>query len=133
MNTQSRGRDEQVWAQIERDKRIDRRLRRISFTAWTFTVLMTLAFAVITGLQTARVSMQFSEVLPGEFGVIFLAATMADTVRPLVNVLGLLSTLIATLATIGIFMRMRTASLHEIQLRLAALETMLTGDDEAGR
>jgi len=34
--------------------------------------------------------------------------------------------LIATLSTIGIFLRLRTASLIEIQLRLAALEEILT-------
>ena len=41
------------------------------------------------------------------------------------------STLIATLSTVGIFLRLRTASLQEIQLRLAALEAMLTRDDSA--
>jgi hypothetical protein len=39
--------------------------------------------------------------------------------------LGMLSVLIATVTTIGMFVRMRTASLHEIQLRLAALEELL--------
>jgi hypothetical protein len=33
--------------------------------------------------------------------------------------------LIATVSTIGVFVRMRAASLHEIQLRLAALEDLL--------
>jgi hypothetical protein len=41
-------------------------------------------------------------------------------------VLGALAVLIATLSTIGIFLRLRTASLIEIQLRLAALEEILT-------
>lgn len=44
---------------------------------------------------------------------------------PLVIALGILSVLIATVSTIGMFVRMRTASLHEIQLRLAALEEMI--------
>ena len=37
----------------------------------------------------------------------------------------MLSVLVATVSTIGVFIRMRTSSLHEIQLRLAALEDML--------
>ena len=41
-------------------------------------------------------------------------------------VLGVLSVLIATLSTVGMFLRQRTASLAEIQLRLAALEELLT-------
>jgi hypothetical protein len=40
-------------------------------------------------------------------------------------VLGVLSLLIAVLSTVGIFLRLRTASLTEIQLRLAALEQVL--------
>ena len=55
-----------------------------------------------------------------------------EAALPLVTVLGLLSVLVATLCTIGIFLRLRTASLTEIQLRLAALEDMLrSGDQES--
>ena len=36
-----------------------------------------------------------------------------------------ISLLIGTLSTVGIFLRLRTASLGEVQLRLAALEEML--------
>ena len=41
-------------------------------------------------------------------------STLAGAAFPLLIVLGLLSTLIATLATIGIFLRLRRASLVEI-------------------
>ncbi|HET8650890.1 MAG TPA: hypothetical protein VFL95_12670 [Gemmatimonadales bacterium] len=44
---------------------------------------------------------------------------------PFLITLGVLSLLVATLSTIGIFLRLRTASLSEIQLRLAALENLL--------
>ncbi len=44
---------------------------------------------------------------------------------PLIAVTGVLSVLIATVSTVGIFLRLRTASLAEIQVRLAALEQML--------
>jgi RNA polymerase sigma-70 factor (ECF subfamily) len=49
-----------------------------------------------------------------------LALTM-----PLIAVTGVLSVLIATVSTVGVFLRLRTASLAEIQVRLAALEQML--------
>lgn len=45
---------------------------------------------------------------------------------PFIIVIGVVSLLIATLATIGVFVRSRAASLNEIHLRLAALEQMLT-------
>jgi hypothetical protein len=38
---------------------------------------------------------------------------------------------VATLSTIGIFLRMRTATLSEIQLRLAALESMLAAEPDS--
>ncbi|HJP57674.1 MAG TPA: hypothetical protein VJ847_11690, partial [Gemmatimonadales bacterium] len=47
---------------------------------------------------------------------------------PLVAVLGVLSLLVAVLATVAIFLRLRTASLVEIQARLAALEAMVAGE-----
>ena len=43
-----------------------------------------------------------------------------------------LSLLVAVLSTVGVFLRFRTASLAEIQLRLAAVEQMLTDQAEAG-
>jgi hypothetical protein len=56
------------------------------------------------------------------------AATIAavwQTALPVVTVVGVLSLLIAVLSTVGIFLRLRTASLGEIRLRLGALEDML--------
>jgi hypothetical protein len=50
---------------------------------------------------------------------------------PLLTVVGMLSALVATLSTIAIFLRLRTSSLSEIQLRLAALEDILSA--ESGR
>lgn len=122
MAAERRVAEEKVWAQVDKDKRIDRRLRIISIVAWTFTIVLTLAFAVLTGLQLIGF---FRPVMAGQLAV----ALLAGAALPLVIVLGLLSTLIATLATVGIFLRLRTASLVEIQLRLAALEEMLMRDE----
>jgi hypothetical protein len=51
--------------------------------------------------------------------------TVMGSAMPLVDVLWKLSLLVAAVSTVGIFLRLRTASLTEIQLRLAALEEML--------
>ena len=52
---------------------------------------------------------------------------MVDAAMPFMVVLSVLSVLIATLTTIGIFIRSRAATL-EIQLRLAALEEMIVAN-----
>jgi hypothetical protein len=41
-----------------------------------------------------------------------------------------MSVLIATLSTVAVFLRLRTSSLAETQLRLAALEDMLTAQPD---
>jgi cytochrome bd-type quinol oxidase subunit 2 len=122
MTAQRGARNENAWAQIERDKQIDKRLRRVSVLAWTVTIVLTLVFTVLTGLQLSQF---LRPVMDGQLP----AGILAGAAFPLLIVLGLLSTLIATLATVGIFLRLRTASLQEIQLRLAALEEMLMRDD----
>lgn len=51
---------------------------------------------------------------------------------PLVWVLGTVSLLVATLSTVGVFLRFRTATLGEIRLRLTALEQMVSDQGESG-
>ena len=114
-----------VWATIEKEKRRDRFIRRTSVVAWTGTFAIVLVYAAIV---VARVMdmMRLTAV-----GMVRPGAALEAAV-PLVTVLGLLSVLVATLSTIGIFLRLRTASLIEIQLRLTALEDMLrSGDQES--
>jgi hypothetical protein len=117
---------EEAWVIIEREKRTDRFIRRVSITAWTITFLIALFFTVMTGIQIA------------EFWRLVLAGGLPRTevIRvsmPLIIVLGFLSVLIATLSTVGIFLRLRTASFAEIQLRLAALEEMLSSKPDSDR
>jgi len=57
--------------------------------------------------------------------------TVAGMAMPLIGVLWTLSLLVSALTTVGVFLRLRTASLSEIQLRLAALEEMLTAQSDA--
>ena len=117
MTAQRSALEENAWTQIDRERRLDKRLRRLSVVAWTFTLLVMLFLVLLTALEVR----------------IFWALGMVPwvmnrTAMPLLIVLVVLGALIATLATVGIFLRLRTASLMEIQLRLAALEQMLTRD-----
>jgi hypothetical protein len=113
---------DQAWAFVEREKRIDRFIRRVSIVAWSITFFFVLIFAILTGAQVVEFARGYAQ------GMLPFAVVTASAI-PLMTVLGFLSVLIATLSTIAIFLRLRTSSLSEIQLRLAALEEMLSKDD----
>jgi hypothetical protein len=49
---------------------------------------------------------------------------------PFLGALWTVCLLVATLTTVGVFLRLRTSSLSEIQLRLSALEEMLAARGE---
>jgi hypothetical protein len=120
---ESRAKDE-AWAFVEREKKIDRFIKRVSIVAWAITLLIVLVFVVLTGMQLMEVARGVREgTLP--------PGMMLGVAIPLMVVLGCLSVLIATLSTIGIFLRLRTSSLAEIQLRLAALEAMLSSPQDS--
>jgi hypothetical protein len=109
---------EKAWAAIESERRRDTFLRGLSIAAWAVTLLIVLLFGWMVGIQVAEMWRAFNAgVVPW--------MTVVGSAMPLLIVVGFLSLLIATLATVGIFLRLRTASLTEIQLRLAALEDML--------
>lgn len=109
---------QKVWATIESERRRDRFVRRISVGAWSVTFILVLLLGGIFGSQVA-----FLTKTPLFGGMSWMM--IAGLATPFLISLGILSVLIATLATVGVFLRMRTASLLEIQLRLAALEEML--------
>ena len=107
-----------AWALVEREKQRDRFLRRVSVGAWALTFAWVLVFGVATGARLAETARRV------DIGVVPSSA-IVDVAMPFVLVLGVLSVLVATLSTVGIFLRLRTASLTEIQVRLAALEDIL--------
>ena len=115
-----------VWEAIENERRRDRLIRRVSITAWSITFFFVAILAVL-------VCMQVVQLAKGAAAGAVPWISVFGAAMPLVIVLGLLSVLVATLSTIGIFLRLRTASLTEIQLRLAALEDMLGAQGEGGR
>ena len=109
---------ERVWEVIEREKRRDKLVRTVSIAAWSVTGSAVLAFGAVTALEVwEMLQFVFEGIAP--WTVVFQRAI------PFVAVIGVLSLLIAVLSTIGIFLRLRTASLSEIQLRLAGLEEMV--------
>ena len=113
---------EQARELIEQERQRDARVRRIAKVAWigALTCLLIYALPVIMVFVRALRLRAVGEIRPE---VVILS------LMPFVQAAGLLSVLVATLATIGIFVRMRTASLEEIRLRLAALEEMIVQRD----
>ncbi|HEX8724997.1 MAG TPA: hypothetical protein VF737_06390 [Gemmatimonadaceae bacterium] len=117
--TDTAARSDAVWSTIEQNKRTDRFIRRIGIVGWSVTVLALLGYGIIVGFQVANL------VKLGAVGAVS-GLMIGGALTPLIVVVGLLALLIAVLATIGSFVRMRTTNLAEIQLRLAALEELLT-------
>ena len=118
--------DSSAWQLVEEEKRRDRTLRRVSIAAWAATFLVVAVFAVIVAM---RVSLMWGLASVGALD----RHAVFDAAVPLVLVVGVLSLLVAVLATVGIFLRLRTASLAEIRLRLSAIEAVLAGQGDEGR
>ena len=118
MTTATSPASEKAWALIEAEKRRDRFIRRVSIIAWSVTFAIVLLFVALT--LPAFIEM-FRGALAGNLPWI----TVVGTATPLISTLLILSILVATLSTVGVFLRFRSASLTEIQVRLAQLEDML--------
>ena len=103
-----RTQQEDVWTMIEAEKQRDRLIRRISTIAWTVTFVVLLVYAVIVGADVVR-TLELVQV-----GVVGREAVFA-MLMPLIKVVGAVALLIAVLSTVGVFLRLRTASLSEIQ------------------
>jgi hypothetical protein len=106
---------------VARERRRDRIVRRVSVVAWAATVVTVLIFGSIVVLRMIHVAQLVA------VGAVRYEALWHSAV-PLIAVLGVLSLIVAVLATVAMFLRLRTATLVEIQLRLAALEAMLAED-----
>ena len=118
MSTEISPASERVWAVVEREKRRDRLVRRVSVAAWSVAGGAVLILGAVKTWEVWHlIRLVGEEVAPWEIVI--------DRVMPLVWVIGVLGLLIAILSTVGIFLRLRTASLSEIQLRLASLEDMI--------
>ena len=113
-----------IWEQIERQKAFDRLIKRVSVTAWAVTGIFVLILIIS---EAAAVAQFIKAALAGEVPWM----TVLGAALPGIVTLGALSVLIATLATVAMFFRLRTSSLSEIQLRLAALEEMIVSSQRS--
>ena len=115
MNEQSK---DAIWEMIDREKKKDLLIKRVSKVGWIGTVVMLLVFLTLTLIDLSRMVELYGKGLVSRESVI-------NTIIPFAIVLGGLCLIIAILSTIGMFLRMRTTSLLEIQQRLASLEQMV--------
>jgi hypothetical protein len=113
-----------AWNAIDQSRRFDRFVRRACIAAWTGAFIAVLAYAALVVAQIMHLLK-----LAAVGGIMTVAAL--EEAKPLLIIIGVISLLIATLTTVGIFMRQRAASLAEIQLRLAALEDQLQGQNQS--
>lgn len=113
-----------VMDRIEEERARDRNIRRIARFAWIATSSVVLLWIGLTAMQIKAMA----GVIPGQMGV----TAMLGLATPVLFALFGLSVLAATLSTIGTFLRYRRATFEEIQLRLAALEELLTRDRAPG-
>lgn len=113
-----------AWTIIERERRHDRTMKRIFIAAWAFTFAVIVLAIVVISLP--MVQMVRLVAAGGAPWITVLGAAM-----PLIGMLWTLALLVAALSTVGMFLRQRTASLTEIQLRLATLEQMLASKPDA--
>jgi hypothetical protein len=115
---------EKAWALVETERRRDRFARRVCVAAWGATFVIALLFAAAIAVPVIQM-LRLVRVGAAPW------SSVAGALMPLLGVLWTLSLLVAALSTVGVFLRQRTASLAEIQLRLAALEEMLGSRHDA--
>jgi hypothetical protein len=116
--------DTLVW--LEAEQKRAGKLRTIGYSAWIVTFMVIALYAVMVGVQAVTLIGQGGQEVFSLMGLTMLV----NMIAPLLVVVGVTALLIAVLSTIGVFVRIRTASLAEIQLRLAALEHALTRQDD---
>ena len=117
---------DQAWALIETERRRDRFIRRVCGAAWSVVFVLALLFAAMIAVPVINM------IRLAQVGAMPWSAAIGAAM-PLMGVLWTLSLLVAALSTVGVFLRQRSASLAEIQLRLAALEEMLGSRGDAPR
>ncbi len=103
---------------IEMEKKTDHLIRRISKIAWGGTIFFIIVFIGFTGYEIFN--------LWGLYKAGFVpASSIFNELTPFLISLGGASFVVSIVSTIGVFLRLRTSTLSEIQVRLAALENIL--------
>jgi uncharacterized membrane protein YidH (DUF202 family) len=106
---------------IDVDVKRDRLVRGVTILSWVVTFLVLIGFAVVVGQEASRALTLAHAGMVREQEVL-------RTLIPLFVVVGTTSLLMALVSTAALFLRQRTASLADIQLRLATLETLLASE-----
>ncbi len=117
--------DSEIWDLVQGEKKRDKKMLLLSRIAWGVTGAAVLAFGMI---QFSHFVQYLEVIAEGNGSMNLLWARLT----PLVLAVGAIGLIVAILSTVGIFLRMRTSSLHEIQVRLAALEQMFIDQSPAG-
>jgi len=125
MTESHRSHEDALQAIIDGETKRDRLARRVSMGAWLVTFLVLIGFGAVIGQNVARTWTL------ARAGIVQHGAVLEGLV-PLLVVVGTTSLLLALVSTAAVFLRQRTASLADIQLRLATLEAMLGGDQGGG-
>ena len=107
-----------IWERIDAEKHRDRIIKRVSVGAWTVTLVLVVALLVVEAASVLQM------VRAATVGAASWTSVLGSAFPGLI-ILGVLSVLIATLSTVAMFFRLRTATLDEIHLRLAGLEEMI--------
>lgn len=118
MNTKPQSVPQDLWNQVELEKKKDKRVRTVSAVAWTITGLAIVFYGSIVFQQF----LQYQRMV--ESGMMPSGSEWA-TLTPLVGVVGLVALFVAILATVGMFFRLRTSSLEELKVRLSSLEDLV--------
>ena len=122
------GRTEEIRGWMEEEQRVDRRLHLAAKLGWSTAVVAVVIYGVFRIFAVVDFLRQLeAQAIPR--GAWFEAA---QHLMPIVYALGALGLLGGVLATIGSFVRFRTANLAEIQLRLAAIEEALLDRERDG-
>ena len=108
-----------AWALIKRERGRDHLVKRLCVAAWSVTLGIAVVAAAVVGVGVV-------EMMKAARAGAVPWMTVVGAAMPLIGMLWTLALLVAALSTVGVFLRMRTASLTEIQLRLAALEELIT-------
>ena len=112
---------EQIWAQIDKEKKRDRFVRRVSRVSWGVTLVALVAVLYTFGIELSNnLDLYNRKAVP--------ASNVWDVVYKMVKLIGIFGFIIAIISTVGVFLRLRTTSLLEIQQRLANLEQMVTSE-----
>ena len=107
-----------AWEVIENEKERNRLLARASVIAWSIALGVAAIYAILSVVEIV----DFAKFDLGRGLSIIDVFPLA---RPIVAALGAMILVIAVLGSAALFLRMRTVSLNELQLRLAALEDVL--------